>query len=172
MNCKTVPKAKQIHRFPPITQIKTLPIADCRFLIVIRCLRSFNRQLAIGNVLICVIGGNRWICFEHHNLTLLLAFLSMTCPLERRSLIAACRKIFEITHWQECCIAGTYVNGRRLPLQGRGWGFESLRAYHHQDLRSQISDLNRLRRLNRLVANIRGRSSTGWLDLRFQRFEN
>ena len=24
---------------------------------------------------------------------------------------------------------GTYVNGRRLPLQGRGWGFESLRAY-------------------------------------------
>src|SRR5215216_26021 len=25
--------------------------------------------------------------------------------------------------------AGTYVNGRRLPLQGRGWGFESLRAY-------------------------------------------
>ena len=26
-------------------------------------------------------------------------------------------------------IAGTYVNGRRLPLQGRGWGFESLRAY-------------------------------------------
>ncbi len=25
---------------------------------------------------------------------------------------------------------GTYVNGRRLPLQGRGWGFESLRAYH------------------------------------------
>ena len=27
-------------------------------------------------------------------------------------------------------IRGTYVNGRRLPLQGRGWGFESLRAYH------------------------------------------
>src|SRR5512133_50345 len=26
-------------------------------------------------------------------------------------------------------IEGTYVNGRRLPLQGRGWGFESLRAY-------------------------------------------
>src|SRR5688572_31443022 len=26
--------------------------------------------------------------------------------------------------------SGTYVNGRRLPLQGRGWGFESLRAYH------------------------------------------
>src|SRR5215212_3385453 len=25
--------------------------------------------------------------------------------------------------------SGTYVNGRRLPLQGRGWGFESLRAY-------------------------------------------
>src|SRR5688500_19770984 len=24
----------------------------------------------------------------------------------------------------------TYVNGRRLPLQGRGWGFESLRASH------------------------------------------
>src|SRR5437667_8959087 len=24
---------------------------------------------------------------------------------------------------------GTYVNGRRLPLQGRGWGFESLRAH-------------------------------------------
>jgi hypothetical protein len=29
--------------------------------------------------------------------------------------------------WQE--ISGTYVNGRRLPLQGRGWGFESLRAH-------------------------------------------
>ena len=29
-------------------------------------------------------------------------------------------------------IIGTYVNGRRLPLQGRGWGFESLRAYHRQ----------------------------------------
>ena len=31
---------------------------------------------------------------------------------------------------------GTYVNGRRLPLQGRGWGFESLRAYQFE-----ISDL-------------------------------
>ena len=30
---------------------------------------------------------------------------------------------------------GTYVNGRRLPLQGRGWGFESLRA--HQTQRSE-----------------------------------
>ena len=29
-----------------------------------------------------------------------------------------------------CPAIGTYVNGRRLPLQGRGWGFESLRAYH------------------------------------------
>ena len=28
-----------------------------------------------------------------------------------------------------CPTVGTYVNGRRLPLQGRGWGFESLRAY-------------------------------------------
>ena len=27
---------------------------------------------------------------------------------------------------------GTYVNGRRLPLQGRGWGFESLRAYQRK----------------------------------------
>ena len=32
---------------------------------------------------------------------------------------------------------GTYVNGRRLPLQGRGWGFESLRAYQSQ---IEISD--------------------------------
>src|SRR6185436_96806 len=31
---------------------------------------------------------------------------------------------------------GTYVNGRRLPLQGRGWGFESLRAYQIQ--RSEV----------------------------------
>jgi hypothetical protein len=43
---------------------------------------------------------------------------------------------------------GTYVNGRRLPLQGRGWGFESLRAYQTSncgsisdlDLRFEISD--------------------------------
>src|SRR5215208_7736528 len=28
--------------------------------------------------------------------------------------------------------SGTYVNGRRLPLQGRGWGFESLRAYQNK----------------------------------------
>ena len=34
---------------------------------------------------------------------------------------------------------GTYVNGRRLPLQGRGWGFESLRA-HHQS-RGQMLDV-------------------------------
>ena len=27
---------------------------------------------------------------------------------------------------------GTYVNGRRLPLQGRGWGFESLRAHQSE----------------------------------------
>ena len=98
------------------------------------------------------------------SLTLLLAFLSMTCPLGKKIFDCSVPKDFEITHWQECCIAGTYVNGRRLPLQGRGWGFESLRAYHHQDLRSQISDLNRLRRLNRLVANIADAAATdGWI---------
>ena len=41
---------------------------------------------------------------------------------------------YAITALKNVCstIAGTYVNGRRLPLQGRGWGFESLRAYQSQ----------------------------------------
>jgi hypothetical protein len=40
-------------------------------------------------------------------------------------------KIFEM---------GTYVNGRRPPLQGGGWGFESLRAHQFEisDLRFEI----------------------------------
>ena len=36
---------------------------------------------------------------------------------------------------------GTYVNGRRLPLQGRGWGFESLRAHHCEISNRKSRDL-------------------------------
>src|SRR5215510_7511734 len=58
------------------------------------------------------------------SLTVLRASLSMTSHLPRDFGIV-------ITAVEPVCstIAGTYVNGRRLPLQGRGWGFESLRAY-------------------------------------------
>src|SRR5437763_1152955 len=42
---------------------------------------------------------------------------------------------------------GTYVNGRRLPLQGRGWGFESLRAHHQNaEVRAQRSEVGFVRR--------------------------
>ena len=41
-----------------------------------------------------------------------------------------------------CPTVGTYVNGRRLPLQGRGWGFESLRAYHETEVRRQKSNVS------------------------------
>src|SRR5215813_458014 len=58
------------------------------------------------------------------SLTVQRASLSMTIHLPRDFGIV-------ITAVEPVCstIAGTYVNGRRLPLQGRGWGFESLRAY-------------------------------------------
>ena len=52
-------------------------------------------------------------------MTLLPASLSMAIPLGFR------------TDGRVGPGAGTYVNGRRLPLQGRGWGFESLRAYQN-----------------------------------------
>ena len=40
-----------------------------------------------------------------------------------------------------CLKTGTYVNGRRLPLQGRGWGFESLRAHQDAEIRGQRSEV-------------------------------
>src|SRR5258708_39990559 len=59
-------------------------------------------------------------------LTHIVAFPTIT-PCDRAKVAA----IFEM---------GTYVNGRRLPLQGRGWGFESLRAHQFEisDLRFEI----------------------------------
>ena len=51
--------------------------------------------------------------------------------------------VTEVEDRQECLFyVGTYVNGRRLPLQGRGWGFESLRAY--QSLSDRHSCLSQL----------------------------
>ena len=47
-----------------------------------------------------------------------------------------------VTDSSVCPTVGTYVNGRRLPLQGRGWGFESLRAYQKQVSDNQRSESN------------------------------
>ena len=59
-------------------------------------------------------------------LTQINAFPTIT-PCDRAKVAA----IFEM---------GTYVNGRRPPLQGGGWGFESLRAHQFEisDLRFEI----------------------------------
>ena len=81
----------------------------------------------------------------------LLTLLKRTCPRSfRRTGLPAC-PIFRRRERQEglsysvrvtdrnvCPTVGTYVNGRRLPLQGRGWGFESLRAYHFSVRQTEV----------------------------------
>ena len=80
-------------------------------------------------------------------------YLKRTCPRRfRGNSIPACPILsgnrqeclsyaVRVTDRRVCPTVGTYVNGRRLPLQGRGWGFESLRDYQkfeNSNLRSQI----------------------------------